>query len=265
MISYIFKNKIKNIFVAITSVFFLCISLKELRAYMIVGAWNDMTLKLISFIPYLLVFLYMVNLKNDYKLKHLLFPIAFAISALSTIFSIRDCFYEYTFSSINGIIELLIGLSIRIVMIMGYVFCFIGTLSNFKKLIFLRLGLIFCIITNLALSFYYYHLNQWTENWIGNEFFSTNYYLSEILKSSIILFYISIFVLTLTKKSEYIDITPYVEKRKIKKEIKKAEKLARETPEKFSPPTVSEGYWRCMGCGEILPDDKTECDCGYKR
>ena len=80
MISYIFKNKIKNIFVAITSVFFLCISLKELRAYMIVGAWNDMTLKLISLIPYLLVFLYMVNLKNDYKLKHLLFPIAFAIS-----------------------------------------------------------------------------------------------------------------------------------------------------------------------------------------
>ncbi len=28
---------------------------------------------------------------------------------------------------------------------------------------------------------------------------------------------------------------------------------------------IPEGHWRCMGCGEILPNDKTKCDCGYKR
>jgi len=71
--------------------------------------------------------------------------------------------------------------------------------------------------------------------------------------------------LTLTKKSEYIDITPFVEERKIKKATKKAKRLANENPEESSPLLVPEGSWRCMGCGEILPDDKNECECGYKR
>lgn len=28
---------------------------------------------------------------------------------------------------------------------------------------------------------------------------------------------------------------------------------------------IPDGFWRCMGCGEILPADKDKCECGYKR
>lgn len=28
---------------------------------------------------------------------------------------------------------------------------------------------------------------------------------------------------------------------------------------------IPDGMWRCMGCGEFVPNEKTECDCGYKR
>ncbi len=28
---------------------------------------------------------------------------------------------------------------------------------------------------------------------------------------------------------------------------------------------VPDGYWRCMGCGEILDNSRFECSCGYKR
>ncbi len=31
------------------------------------------------------------------------------------------------------------------------------------------------------------------------------------------------------------------------------------------PPEAPFGTWRCMGCGEFVPDEKAECDCGYKK
>jgi len=153
-------------------------------------------------------------------------------------------------------------LIIKFVLITGYAFCFAGTLSNFKRIFFLRIGLPICIITIFIQGISYHYLIDW----IGNTFYSTISYLNESFRASILLlFYISIFILTLTKKSEYIDITPFVEERKIKKANKKAKKLEREKPEEFLPPNVPDGYWHCMGCGEILPDDKNECNCGYKR
>ncbi|MBE6769562.1 MAG: hypothetical protein E7548_02275 [Ruminococcaceae bacterium] len=262
MISYIFKSKIKNILVSIFSIIIICIKLDELHKYILLQAWDYIILKFIGLVPFILIFLYMVTLKRDYKIKQFLFPISFAIFTLTTIFSITNCFDEYTFASINGLIRLFISLIIKIVLITGYTFCFVGTLSNFKRINFLRLGLPICIITIFIQRVSYNHL----VNWIGNMFFSTLYYLNESFRASILLlFYISIFILTLTKKSEYIDITPFVEERKIKKATKKAKRLANENPEESSPLLVPEGSWRCMGCGEILPDDKNECECGYKR
>lgn len=263
MISYIFKSKPKNIIVAIFAAVYTLIQLKELHIYWIL--YPDLkfiALKFISLLPYLLIFIYMITLKREYKIKQFLFPISFAIFALTAIFSITNCFDEYTFTSINGLIRLFISLIIKIVLITGYAFCFVGTLSNFKRIFFLRLGLPICIITIFIQGIYYRYLIDW----IGNTFFSTISYLNESFRASILLlFYISIFILTLTKKSDYIDITPFVEERKIKKANKKAKRLAKENPEEFSPPLVPEGYWRCMGCGEILPADKSECECGYKR
>ena len=262
MISYIFKSKIKNILVSIFSIIIICTKLDELHKYILLQAWDYIILKFIGLVPFILIFLYMVTLKREYKIKQFLFPISFAIFTLTAIFSITNCFDEYTFTSMNGLIRLFVNLIIKFVLIAGYAFCFVGTLSNFKRIIFLRLGLPICIITIFIQGVTYNHL----VNWIGNMFFSTLYYLNESFRASILLlFYISIFVLTLTKKSEYIDITPFVEERKIKKATKKVKRLAKENPEESSPLLVPEGYWRCMGCGEILSNDKNECNCGYKR
>ena len=262
MVSYIFKSKIKNILVAVFSVIFLLISLKELHTYMLLGAWDTITFKFIGLIPYLFIFLYMVTLKRDYKFKQFLFPISFAIFTLTAIFSITNCYDDYTFSSINGLIRFFISLIIKIVLITGYACCFVGTLSNFKRIIFLRLGLPICIITIFIQGMSYHYLIDW----IGNTFYSTIYYLNERIRGSILLLlYISIFILTLTKKSEYIDITPFVEERKIKKANKKAKRLAKENPEAFTPPSIPDGYWRCMGCGKILPNSEIKCECGYKK
>lgn len=101
---------------------------------------------------------------------------------------------------------------------------------------------------------------------IQNDFFSylyNTYYLSEISETIIfLLFLISIFIISLTKESQNIDIMPFVEKRKAKK---LAKKLAKEQAEIFSPPIVPDGCWQCMGCGEILADTESRCKCGYKK
>ena len=60
MISYIFKNKIKNILVTVFSALILCISLNELYEYIVYGTLNSVLLKFIDTIPYILIFLYMV-------------------------------------------------------------------------------------------------------------------------------------------------------------------------------------------------------------
>ena len=262
MISYIFKSKVKNIFLTTFAFILICINLNELYLYIIFGISESIFLKFVSMTPYLLIFVYMLTLKRDYKFKRFLFPISFAIFTLTAVFSITNCFDEYTFSSLNGLIRLFANLIIKFVMITGYAFCFVGTLSNFKRINFLRLGLPICIITIIIQGLSYRYLIDW----IGNSFYSNVYYLSETSRVIILLlFYICIFILTLTKRSEYIDITHFVEERKIKKANKKSRKIEKEKSEEFLPFEIPDGYWRCMGCGEILPDDKIECKCGYKK
>lgn len=261
MISYIFKSKPKNILVAIFSLAFLCLNLKELCFYALINAWGYMALKLIELIPYILIFVYMITLKRDYKFKQFLFPIAFSIGILLTVFSLKNCFNLYSLTSTFLLFDAYINFAIRIIMLVGYIFCFVGTISNFERVVFLRSGLIICAITTLILGSKYYTFN----GFISAQLPTYSYLIQLLMEITILLFYISIFILTLTKKSEYIDITPFVEERKIKKATKKAKKLEREKTEEFSPPNVPDGYWRCMGCGEILPDDKDKCKCGYKR
>ena len=77
--------------------------------------------------------------------------------------------------------------------------------------------------------------------------------------------YITILLLTLTKKCDDVDISPFIESRKTKKELKKAEKLNEHADEQHLTSTIPDGYWRCLGCGEILPDDINECECGYRK
>lgn len=55
------------------------------------------------------------------------------------------------------------------------------------------------------------------------------------------------------------------EEKKVEKEMKKEAKLQPEIDPETIPPAVPEGHWRCMGCGEILPDSEAKCKCGYKK
>ena len=84
-----------------------------------------------------------------------------------------------------------------------------------------------------------------------------------------LLFFVGIILLTTNKKSEDIDITPYVEDRKAKKQAKKEAKLQQKEAEEAeynAPlPEIPEGSWRCMACGKILTDDIDRCECGYKK
>ena len=125
------------------------------------------------------------------------------------------------------------------------------------------MGIIICTVFLLCSRVWYYYGTYLHAYYL---WISPVNILGEILRDLVYLtFYISILCLSLTKKSENIDITPFIKERKAKKELKKAEKLSKEQPEVFTPPIVPENHWRCMGCGKILPFDETTCDCGYKK
>ena len=71
---------------------------------------------------------------------------------------------------------------------------------------------------------------------------------------------------TVTNKE--IDCTNDEKKRNIKKQskiFKEKEYIKQFEYEDETPPIIPSGHWRCMGCGKILPDDETKCECGYKR
>ena len=242
MISYIFKSKIKNILVSIFSILIICVNLNELYQYIIFGLSDSIILKFISIIPYLFIFIYMLTLKRDYKFKQFLFPTAFAIFTLTAIFSITNCFDGYAFLSVNGLVRLLFNLIIKSVLIAGCSFCFVGTLSNFKRIIFLRLGLPICITAILFQNTSYFinlllsnrAANNLLNDLMGNEFFTYVSVLRELPRIFILLlFYISLFILALTKKSDNIDISPFIETRKLKKEIKKAKNMKKKIKKSF--------------------------------
>ena len=265
MISYIFKNKINNAIVAVLAAICAFVKLSDLWRYLQLGQGF---MQLISAVVPLLIFMYMVTIRREYKIKKWLFPAAFAFSSLTVVFSIFECFNEYAFSSLGNALATLSMLISNIVLLTAHILCLIGSLYDFKRIRLLTVGIIInchhLLLTLLTciLSF----IQQ--SSLISNSFLT---YLSTISKfteirniSLLLLFYISIAVLSLRKKSENIDITPFVEARKAKKEAKKAKKLQEKNEELISP-IVPEGSWRCMGCGEILSDDKTECECGYKK
>ena len=263
MISYIFKNKIKNIFVTIVTTICILIQLNELHNYWILYPdFKSIAIKFISLLPYLLVFIYMITLKREYALKKWLFPISFAIFSLLTVYAIIGCFKNHT-NSLEGLLTILVVVNLDIVLLASHILSLVGSISNFKRINLLRIGIVICIVFLLCSRVWYYYSTYLHAYYL---WISPTIILGEILRDLVFLsFYISIFILLLTKKSENIDITPFIEERKTKKELKKAHKLEKEQPEVFTPPVIPDGYWRCMGCGKILPYNETTCDCGYKK
>lgn len=263
MISYIFGNKIKNIFVTIVVAIYILIQLKELHSYGILYPdLKSIALKFISLLPFLLIFIYMITLKREYALKKWLFPISFAIYSLLTVYAIIGCFKDYA-GSFEGFLTIFIAVNLDIVLLAAYILSLIGSISNFKRINLLRIGIVICIVFLLCSRIWYYYSTYLHAYYL---WISPTVILGEILRDLVsLMFYTSILSLTLTKKSDNIDITPFIEQRKTKKEIKKAKKLEKEQPEVFTPPVIPDGYWRCIGCGKMLPHGEAICECGYKK
>ena len=67
-------------------------NLNKLHRYITLGALAYAMFEFVGLIPYILVLLYMVTFKKEYKIKQFLFPVSFAIFTLITIVSmIKTC------------------------------------------------------------------------------------------------------------------------------------------------------------------------------
>lgn len=210
MISYIFKNKTKNILAIVFTVLYIAISIGDILYETVINyefpVWN-----LLYLLPYALILVYLLTLKEEYKFKELLFPLAFGLRIVLSI-------YTATMSTINflkimtnfeGIATLLFTVLSNLIVISAYILCFIGTLSNFKKAKLLKIGIIILTIMtalNILLNFIYMGSLLWSD-------IEQNYllpiiksYIRNIIKAAfLLLFYWGIFNLTLNKKSENTD------------------------------------------------------------
>lgn len=263
MISYIFKSRAKNILFTCSVAIMLFLTLTKLYDTVIwVGICsNEMLKNIFSFVSYLSILIYMLILKREFKFKNWLFPIAFMSFALRTVFSLLVSLKIFPTTLISDIVYSFLIIALNSIVIWAYIFCFIGSLSNFKKITFFRIGILFFVTALIVWDIT--HTAQ-TISYLIKKTFSFVDYLSMISENRYTLsfFYISLLVLAFTKKSDNIDITPFVKARQAKRALKKQQK---DTVEVYIPPVVPDNCWRCMGCDNILPDDIDQCECGYKR
>lgn len=232
----------------------------------------------LNFIPLALILAYMFTLKMQYWFKDWLFPIAFAVLAFFYIYLlIKDIVYNI--STYGYLIPTdILTYSSYIFAIVVYIFCFIGSIKNFKNVIFLKIGAIIKIAGSVVSTLAVYIIEFISLG--GMEYFKNidesyrTYVYNSMLQTAIkwllsLLFFVGILLLTSNKKSEYIDITPYVQERRAKREAKRATRLEtkklEETELNAPAPEIPDGFWRCMACGKILPDSENKCDCGYKK
>lgn len=272
MISYIFKNKTKNILAIVFTALCMISPLGLLMNSLIYFPTISVYLLLI-FVAYLLILIYLLTLKHEYKLKNLLFPLSFAIKLIYAAYltiDILDILVQDTRH-----LPLIVSVISNAIFVAGGVLCCIGSAFNFKRVTVLRVGIIIYIIVIAVITpivelvfaggFEYFKILPQEQ---------ITYFIVSVIKASIddliqLMFYISLLLLTLNKKSEDIDITPYVEARKAKKAAKRAARLEAKLQEeaKFNAPVpeIPDGSWRCMACGKILPDSIDRCECGYKK
>ncbi len=278
MISYIFKNKTKNILAIVFTVLYV---LNTNLMYWLYSSINFGEFLLLSevvlkLLPYIFIIVYLCTLKRQYRFKEWLFPAAFAIFVVVDVHTIIVSIItniEYI-NSVEGFIWLTSSVAYDMVLLAAYILCLLGSIKNFKNVILLRVGLIILMISiviNQAFQFLLSNMGYDLHNAFLNYLNLLIPSIAEVLYDAFILllFYFGLLNLTFNKKSEYIDITPYVEERKAKKEAKRAAKLeAKQQEEAYlnePTPEIPDGSWRCMACGKILPDSIDRCECGYKK
>lgn len=279
MISYIFKNKAKNILMIVFTVLHIICSntFRELY-YSIINSSAMSFFAILTFIAFALILLYMFTLKMQYKFKEWLFPAAFAILTLLSVYElVADIIHNLSTYDYFILIDLL-SYSSYLVSIVAYTFCFIGSIKNFKNVVFLKAGALVKITgtvlttsTAAIIEFvavggmeYFKNIDEIYRVYVYKAMFE-----NAVVWIIILLFYVGLLLLTLNKKSENIDITPFVEERRAKSTAKRAAKLQQkqEAEARLNAPSpeIPEGSWRCMACGKILSNDIDRCECGYKK
>lgn len=283
MISYIFKNRTKNIFAIIFTVFCMLKPLNNLWQYVFFFQTIDIY-TVFTLLPYIIIFVYFLTLKCEYKIKPFMFPSAFAIwiglQFYNIISSISSSSYltnvsDTTYLDVDTFLWLIFSISAAVIAIISSVFGFIGTLNNFKNVVFLRISSIISISLYAVITPITEFIMVGSVKYLDA---IEDYYLKYVYTSMVetliqriiwILFFVGILLLTLNKKSENIDITPFVEERKAKKETKRAMKLQKKQQEQEyvdkPMPEIPDGCWRCMACGNVLNNEIPRCECGYKR
>lgn len=267
MISYIFQNKTKNILAIVFTVGYIFGGRLLYNIYTAAMVGGLFALRhFVTLLSYLLILLYLCTLTRRYPLKNWLFPAAFAIQICSNVYAIIIS-YE-TVQSLQEIVWVFCVTALNSLALLARIFCFIGSIRNFKQVVFLHIGILMLGI-QVLLSVPLELMMAGGVSYVSNSFFeylSLFDILGQLQKTiALLLFYFGIFFLTLNKKGPDIDITPYIEARKAKKAAKQAAKLREEIKREAPPPIVPNGHWRCMGCGEILSNEINECTCGYKK
>lgn len=192
---------------------------------------------LIAFKPYL-------NLKNVFKI---------AIAVL--IFSVLNYFSSYVISYVISIICNIL----KIVVIIGLLFWVAKMRFNWnKKTIFTLIASFVTTVLGIALDI----INGVIVRLQFSNLTEPNFYSFLMLfsRTSEIIGNLGLFLdyTSMCLIFAYIVLSIPEEVRIVEK------KRVRETEDEVLP-EVPEDMWRCMGCGEILPESQTECECGYKK
>lgn len=202
----LFANKRKNtLAICFTSIYTLCLILtinfnKSLFLLNFRHALNSLILALIPLVTPVLVLVFLLTLKKEYRFKKWLFPIAFGMKFISNLISLILGIGSLRYLLTNPL--QITMYSISVLMAVAFGLMFVGTLFNFKYVKLLKIGaiafvvlsLIFNVIEFISIGGFAYFQN------VPQTVTPINFMvLIKLIAQS--LFYIGIFMLTLKNKN----------------------------------------------------------------
>lgn len=202
----LFANKRKNtLAICFTSIYTLCLILtinfnKSLFLLNFRHALNSLILALIPLVTTVLVLVFLLTLKKEYRFKKWLFPIAFGMKFISNLISLILGIGSLRYLLTNPL--QITMYSISVLMAVAFGLMFVGTLFNFKYVKLLKIGaiafvvlsLIFNVIEFISIGGFAYFQN------VPQTVTPINFMvLIKLIAQS--LFYIGIFMLTLKNKN----------------------------------------------------------------
>lgn len=157
-----------------------------------------------------------------------------------------------------------IGLAVqifRVVLLVGLLiltFLFVTRIRPKFDSFYIIIGLLLILLSALE-SIKQYIFAKINDSYIEYGIFHLSSFLSDTLQSKryyiylYTLIFLSFMLMVKTIPTDAYGVKLFKRKRE-------------EEPEEYEETVeIPEGHWRCMGCGEMIPDDLDECQCGYKR